>query len=87
MKKEKELNRKATRLIFIIIVAIALSTLFVSKCEAQSLPFAGKTKNKTVKRMKKRQVRKSQKGKTYYYRTKSGKLKKRRLITLNEKKF
>jgi len=36
-----------------------------------------KTKHRTVKRMTKRQVRNAQKGKTFYYRNKRGKLKKR----------
>ena len=51
--------------------------LFVPTMQAQERPFAGKTKNKTVKKMKKRQIKKAKKGKSYYYRTKNGKIKKR----------
>lgn len=55
----------------IIIVLILL--LAVSTVDAQ--PFAGTTKHKTVKRLKKSQVRKIQKGENLYVRVKNGKVK------------
>ena len=57
-------------IIYLILVLLALP--------AASQPFAGRTKHHTVKRMTRSQVRKAQKGKTYYYRTNDGKLKKRK---------
>jgi hypothetical protein len=77
---DKKTNRNATKLaIVVVLVWIALFGM-IFKCDASDkkhLPFAGKTKHKTVKKMTKRQVRKAQKGKTFYYRNKKGKIKKR----------
>lgn len=73
--KTKKTNRLAT---FIIVVVTALFLLLAFSITSNAHePFAGKTKHKTVKKMKKHHIKKAQKGKTYYYRE-HGKLKKQR---------
>jgi len=64
---DKQSNRTANKAIFIVLLIMAVCFCLVFNANASS-PFAGKTKHKTVKRMTKRQVKKAQKGKTFYYR-------------------
>lgn len=64
------------KIIFLLIVGLFA---FISNSNAENTgsPFAGKTKHKKVKKMKRHQVKNAQKGKTFYYRS-NGKLIKRR---------
>lgn len=64
-------NNKRFRQVAILIVAI----FFISIPAPAQERFAGSTKHKTVKKMKRHQVRKIQKGKNYYSRV-NGKVKK-----------
>ena len=86
MKTKSKGEFRVVHLIIIVLIALFVSIFFATKAQAQDtdLPFAGKTKNKTVKRMKKREIRNAQKGKTFYYRTNSGKIKKRRKISFRK---
>ncbi len=53
-----------------------ISIVFVCSIMMQKTASA-KTKHKTVVKMSRRQVKNAKKGKTFYYRNKKGKLKKR----------
>ena len=63
----------------IIILIIAMLGGMLS---AQAGSFDGRTKHRPVKRMKAHQVRRAADGKSYYYRSNSGNVKKRGLINL-----
>ena len=63
----------------IIILIIAMLGGMLS---AQAGPYDGRTKHRPVKRMKAHQVRRAADGKSYYYRSNSGNVKKRGLINL-----
>lgn len=63
--------------LLILIAVVILSTISIES-KAQCFPFEGKTKNKTVKKMSKRQVRDAQHGRTMYYRNKKGEIVKRK---------
>ena len=61
----------------LLLLVLGTFTLISQAENKEYLPFAGKTKHKKVKKMKKRQVKNAQKGKTFYCR-KNNKLIKRR---------
>ena len=63
--------------IILLLVLGIFALVSTGSTSNKHLPFAGKTKHKTVKYMKKKHVKKAQKGKNYYFR-KNGKIKKRR---------
>lgn len=62
------------KIIFILIIGFLALNLSAKEYQ----PFAGKTKHKKVKKMSKRQLKRSQKGKTFYYHNKKGKVVKRK---------
>ena len=51
-----------------ILFIVLLGFVFVG--QSKELPFAGSTKHKTIKKMKRHQIREIQKGKTFYIRKK-----------------
>jgi cbb3-type cytochrome oxidase cytochrome c subunit len=55
------------KLIALFVIALFMCTISVP---VQALPFFKRTKHKTVKKMRKRHIRKAQKGKTFYFRRK-----------------
>ena len=63
----------------IVILIIAMLGVMLS---AQAGPFDGRTKHRLVKRMKAHQIRRAADGKSYYYRSNSGKVKKRGFLNL-----
>lgn len=66
-------------------MTILTALLILAAMPTQGSPFGGTTKHRPVKRMKAHQVRKADNGKSYYYRTRSGKMKNRGLLTITNR--